>query len=344
MINLMAQKRPLKIGVLVVALVLVTAAAALGYQKWSSRLPDDAVFRYGDRVVTQDELDQRVEILGALYGVQRPDGDKGDEFDRDAAKSMAVSLILDDAAEDHDIVISDHAAQTQLDNLVDDQLVGGRPAFVDWLKEVGISEQDVLDEIKRQMATSRLVEETVGDVPAVTEDDVRAAYEEHKDRMATPEARHLLNIVVETKAEAQRVARLARAGRDFADLAATWSRDGSTRQSGGDLGFVTADQLESAFRQAAFGTRQGQVFGPVETRYGWNVGKVVAVQASQPLSLAKVHDELKAELVNRARLEVWRDHLGQLLEDADVEYADDYRPEDPTAPPADLTSSESPAN
>jgi len=344
MMNRLKEMGRAKAGAATVCGVAVLAAiGVLGYRVVSDPLPDDAVLRYGDTVVTQDDLQDRVEILGALYGVQRPDDDaEGKQFDKDAAKSMAVSLILEKAVADHDIEVPDRKAQDELDKLIDDQLVGGRQAFVDWLAQAGISEQDVLDEIKRQLGTSMLVERVVEDVPEVTAEDVRAAYDEHRDRMVTPEARQLLNIVVKTRSDAQRVVQEARSGADFADLAATWSLDGSTRTKGGDLGLVTADQLEPAYAEAAFHALRGSVFGPVHTQYGWNVGKVAAVQPSQPLSFAKVEKVLAQELRNKARLDVWRDYLGDLLKKADVEYADDYRPDDPTAPPSDLPETAAP--
>jgi len=340
--NRLKEMGRVKAGAAVCGVAVLAAVGVLGYRAVSDPLPDDAALRYGDTVVTEDELQERVEILGALYGVQRPEGAEGKEFDRDAAKSMAVSLILESDIADHDIDVPERKAQDELDRLIEDQLVGGRQSFVDWLAEAGISEQDVLDEIERQLGTSMLVEQVVEDVPEVTEEEIRAAYDEHRDRMVTPEARQLLNIVVETERDAQRVVRAARSGADFADLAATWSRDGSTRRQGGDLGLVTADQLEPAYADAAFAALRGAVFGPVQTQYGWNVGKVVDVQPSQPLSFEDVRKVLAEELRNKARLDVWRDYLGDLLTDADVEYDDDYRPDDPTAPPSDLPETAAP--
>lgn len=307
-------------------------------------LPDDAAFRYGDRVVTTDQLDDRVEVLGALYGVQRPEDDaKGDDFDRDAAKSMVVSLVLADAAAERDIVISDKEAQTELDKLVDQQLTGGRDAFVDFLSTSGISERDVLDEIRAQLATSRLVAEVTADVPDATKAEARATYDEHADEMVTPEGRRLVNVVVETRADADRVARLARRSGRLGLLAATWSLDGSTRDSGGQLGLVTRDQLEDAYADAAFGAVKGAVFGPVRTSHGWNVGQVTEVVAARPVGYADVEDELVQRLTAEDRLEVWRDFLAEQLADADVEYADAYLPDDPDAPPAEVTPSGTPS-
>ncbi|MFA6300683.1 MAG: SurA N-terminal domain-containing protein, partial [Nocardioides sp.] len=178
---------------------VIGSASGIAYARLTD-LPDDAAFRYQGRVVTERLLDDRVQVLSALYGVQRPSSGKdAEEFDRDAAKSMAVSLVLENAATERDIVISDKTAQDQLDKLIDAQLTGGREAFVEFLSSQGISEQDVLDEIKRQMATSKLVEKVTTDVPTVADDEVRAAYQDHRDRMVTPEARLLLNIVVASR-------------------------------------------------------------------------------------------------------------------------------------------------
>lgn len=323
----------------VVAVALAGGGAAVVVTR-ADALPDDAAFRYGDRVVTADELEDRVEVLGALYGVQRPEDDgKGGDFDRDAAKSMVVSLVLADAAADRDIVISDKEAQTELDKLVDQQLTGGRDAFVDFLSTSGISERDVLDEIRAQLATSRLVAEVTADVPEVTRDVARETYDEHEDEMVTPEGRRLVNIVVETRADADRVARLARRTGKLGPLAAAWSLDGSTRDSGGRLGLVTRDQLEEVYADAAFGAATGAIFGPVKTSHGWNVGQVTEIVAARPVSYADVQDELVQRLTAEDRLEVWRDFLAEQLKDADVEYADGYLPDDPDAPPADVTPS-----
>lgn len=326
-------------GVLAVALAGGGIAVAVAR---GDALPDDAAFRYGDRVVTTDQLDDRLEVLEALYGVQRPDDSaKGDDFDRDAAKSMVVSLVLADAAAERDIVISDKEAQTELDKLIDQQLTGGRDAFVEFLSTSGISERDVLDEIRAQLATSRLVEEVTADVPDATGDEARATYAEHEDEMVTPEGRNLVNVVVETRADADRVARLARQSGQLGPLARAWSLDGSTRDSGGQLGVVTRDQLEEDYAAAAFGAAKGDVFGPVRTSHGWNVGQVTQVVAARPVSYADVEDELVQRLTAEDRLEVWRDFLARELRDADVEYADRYLPDDPDAPPADVTPSES---
>ncbi|MFI5627009.1 peptidyl-prolyl cis-trans isomerase [Nocardioides sp. NPDC051685] len=334
------RRRAIAVGLVLLAI----AGVAVGVVVHSRQLPDDAAFRFGDQIVTRDELDDRVEVLEALYGVRRPEGGRSvDRFDRDAAKSMAVSLVLASEAAERDIVVSDKEAQTELDKLIEQQLTGGRDAFVDFLSTAGISEKDVLDEIRAQVATSRLITDVTADVRPATSEEAQRTYDEHRTEMVTPEGRSLINVVVETQADADKVASAARRTGRLDQLAATWSLDGSTRNDGGRLGVVTAQQLEKGYADAAFAAPKGEVFGPVQTTYGWNVGQVVNIVSSKPVGFDDVRKEIEERLTAEKKLKVWRDYLKKALKNAEVEYADDLRPANPTAPPEDAVGSAEPS-
>lgn len=336
-LSLTPASAPLRRAVGLVALVVL---ALSGWYVVSARtdLPDNAVLRYDGHTVTKSDLTSRVQVLTALYGVQPPtSGPKVDEFNRQAAKSFGVGLILAKEADRRKIVIADKQASDQLDSLIANQLQGGRDAFVQFLATSGISEADVLDEIKRQLATARIVEQVTADLPGVTDEQVSAFYAQNQSKMVTDSTRTLSNIVVADRAQANRIAVLARKkGADFGALAKTYSADGSTKNKGGKLGAVTQAQLDAAFGKVAFAATQGTIFGPVQTQYGWNVGRVDAITGSKQLALTDVRSALKTELENKARLDRWRSFLGNLLKSADVEYADNYLPDDPKAAPDDL--------
>ncbi|WP_067430599.1 peptidylprolyl isomerase [Nocardioides jensenii] len=321
---------------LLVVVAVVAAAGVAGYRMFTG-LPDDAALKYHDDVITTSELDDRVDVLTALYGIQKPAGDKEkDKFERDVAKAVAVSLILDDAAKDRDIVISDKSARDTLASMVDNQLANSQKDFTALLAKFGIGEDDVLDEVKRQQAIALLFREvTKSDLDKLTADDVRAYYDQDPSRFATPEQRHLRNIVVATKRDANAVVAALRRGDDFRAVARTVSRDDATRDNGGDLGTVAQAELDPTFAEKAFAAKPGTVFGPVKTAYGWNVGQVVKVVPARQRPFAKIKDQVADTLRSERALEVWRDWLGDEIKDADVEYADDYRPEHPDEPPAD---------
>lgn len=322
------------VGVVLVGVVVLGGVAAFVVDKVTG-LPDGAVLRVGDTVVSQQEFDHRVRLLRALYGVQPPEDAAGaDRFRREAAKSIAVSAIIARAAADRRIVGAERNARTALDRLIEAQFPAGRDAFIETLGSIGASEREVLDELSRQMASGRLFDEITKDVPPVNDADVRKAYQDRKREMVTAERRGLRNIVVRTREDAKKIFDEARGGADFASLAARRSLDQSSKAKGGDLGILTADQLDAAYAKAAFAATQGEVFGPVQTQHGWNVGKLESVRAGDPLELSQVAGQLKEELTSIRRVEAWRTWFGNELKSTDVDYADEYRPADPEAPPS----------
>jgi peptidyl-prolyl cis-trans isomerase C len=119
----------------------------------------------------------------------------------------------------------------------------------------------------------------------------------------------------------------------FADAATTYSLDGATRNKGGLLGPVAADDLEKGYARAAFGAGAGELFGPVRTHYGWNVGVVDKVLEPAPATFAKVRTALRETVLAEKSLAAWRDWLAGVIADHDVTYADSYRPADPDAVP-----------
>lgn len=309
--------------------VLATSAA--------ESLPDGAVLQYRDNVVTEDQLSDRVSSLEALYGVTPPTGgDEVDEFRRAAAKSAAVGLVLEHEAGERDIVVSDKQARAELSKIISDRLGGDRDAFVRFLADAGVTEGVILEEIKRTIATNRLFEEVTADVPVVTESEARKEYDARRADMTTPEKRVLRNIVVASEEDADAVREALGSGAPFARVARVTSLDASTKDDGGRLGTVEEAGLDPAYAAVAFAAQQGAVFGPVQSQHGWNVGKVERVVPGEPLSFDQLRATLVQALTSRAQLDAWRDWLGDVLERADVEYAEEYRPADPTSAPADV--------
>lgn len=321
-----------KIGA-ALAVVALLAAGLFGW-KYATGLPDDAAFAIGDEVVTRADLDHRAQALRALYGVERPqDPGKLDAFRRDLAKSVAVSMILDQEAEQRGIVIADRKARDVLDRYIAGQFGdGGREAFVRSLANVGTSEPAVLEEIKRQLAVGRLMDEVVGQV-SVGDDALRSEFGRRKAELETPERRVVRNIVVGARQEALDVLRALRSGAAIEQLAAQRSLDASTRNSGGSLGEMRRDQLEPGVSDAVFAAAEGAYYGPVQGRFGWNVGRVDRVLAVEPARFDAVKHPLRETLIGEETLRRWRDWLGEVIRAADVEYAPEYRPKDPDSPP-----------
>lgn len=325
------------VAVLLLALFCGSGAKLVSYNM--NALPADAVFRTSNATMTKQQLQQRVNLMEFVYGLQPPkDPGQMDGFNRSVAKAMAVSDIVDDAARSQGIVVADKAASDQLDKMIKENGIPDRATFIQQLGARGISEQGVLDEIKRQQANARLFGNVTKSVKPATDADAHRYYDQHRKDMVSPEQRDVMNIVVPSPEEAQQAAQQANSGGDFGQIAKQTSIDGSTKDHGGSLGLVQADQLDPAYAKVAFGAPRGAVFGPVHTSQGWNVGKVNDVRPSAPLSFEQVKDPIKTKLDNDAKLGSWNQFLSERIKDADVVYAPEYQPPNPDASPANANT------
>jgi len=291
-------------------------------------LPADAAFRVGDTVVTEDEYQQKADVLEALYGIKPPDSETAnDEYRRQTARAIVLGMVFEQAGRARGIVISEEAARDHLAKSIEQGFPNGRQGFAELLGNAGASEADVLTAIKLQMTVGRLFHDVTADpLPKITEAMLREYYQRHTDQFTRPETRRVRNIVVASREDAEKVLGGVRSGMDMAELARTYSLDASSRDSGGDLGFVSREQLEPGYADATFSASPGKPFGPVKTTSGWNVGEVVGIRPGERLSFEDVEDKVRAEVLRQRAFERWREWVAERLRTADVDYADEYRP------------------
>lgn len=323
-----------------VAAAIVVVALVGGGAWWMSRgLPESVAARVGETEISTSEVRQRMTALEALYGVQVPsEAEKREDFWRDATQSIVMAQVIADVADKEGVSVNKGEVDRSLETFVSSVFGKGEQGwsgFTKALGNVGTSEGEVREEIRRQLELNALFARVTDDVAAPTNDEVESAYAERRCSLQVAQGRRISNIVVPTKGEAQRVLQRLRSGTSFATLAAESSIDGSTRDKGGDLGVVRADELTDGYGKAAFGARRGETFGPVRSDHGWNVGLVTGVEPAHVPALNEVREDLRMTLFTEAQSKVWRSWLRDRIEGADVKYNDDYRPDDPLALPND---------
>jgi peptidyl-prolyl cis-trans isomerase D len=154
------------------------------------------------------------------------------------------------------------------------------------------------------------IELALADVAAtveLTEEDLRAAYEEERERFETAEERRASHILIEVadgdeaaaSAAAEGVATRLRNGEDFAAVAAEVSADAGTKAQGGDLGWIGRGMLVGPFEDALFAMQVGDLSPPVRTEFGFHIIRLDELRAGELQSFEVVRDELAAETRTR---------------------------------------------
>jgi len=87
---------------------------------------------------------------------------------------------------------------------------------------------------------------------------------------------------------------LIQGGQDFAEIAKAYSRDDDSRAQGGELGWFAMQQMPEGFAEAVSGwTTAGEVRGPVKSRFGVHILKLLEYQPGKVLSLEEDFDRIK---------------------------------------------------
>lgn len=156
----------------------------------------------------------------------------------------------------------------------------------------------------------RLDPAVMGSPSSITDEELRAAYDERLARYTEEEKIHARHILIRVpanapesevkKAEEQIKALEARirGGEDFAEVAKS-GQDGTAEQ-GGDLGWFNAGQMVPEFSKAAFALKDGEVSAPVRTQFGFHLIKKEGHQDAVVHSFDEVKDSLRADLATEA--------------------------------------------
>jgi len=130
---------------------------------------------------------------------------------------------------------------------------------------------------------------------AVSDKDIKKFYDENLKPQNEVHARHIL---VETDAQAKEVIAKLKGGADFAQLAKEVSKDPGS--DGGDLGYITKDQVVSEFGEAAFKLDKGKISEPVKSQFGWHIIRVEDKRERTPPPFDAVKDRIKVVLMQKA--------------------------------------------
>lgn len=126
----------------------------------------------------------------------------------------------------------------------------------------------------------------------VTDEKLRAKYQEFVKSFPEEQQIRARHILVETEVEARTIIGELKNGGNFEALAKSKSK-GPSSARGGDLGYFGRQQMVKPFSDAAFALKKGEVTeAPVKTQFGWHIIKVESRRKALPPSFEKKRAEL----------------------------------------------------
>jgi peptidyl-prolyl cis-trans isomerase D len=163
-----------------------------------------------------------------------------------------------------------------------------------------------------------------GGRPQVTDAEMQAYYNQHKDQYTVKEqvkVRHILIQVPQgasaavdaaAKAKAEDILKQIRGGADFATLARKYSDDPGSKDQGGELGYIQHGATVPEFDRTAFSLKPGQVSDVIKTQFGYHILQVEDKQEAHVKSFAEVKDEIEP-LLEQQKVGQTEQNLAQQL-------------------------------
>ncbi len=266
-----------------------------------ARLVDRIVAVVGKQVITYSELNEAVagaERQLRRQGTQVPDQEI---LQRQMLERMILERAQLQLARDSGIRVD----ELQLDRAVQRIAEDNRMTLADFrsvLERDGIPFQLWREDLRDQILLSRLREREVEDKIHIGESEIDAFLEENKGQSSARNAYNLSHILVRlpdqatperiqaARDKAEKARAEARAGGDFARLAASYS-DASDALQGGAMGWRTEERMPELFAAALKGLKPGDVSEVLRSSAGFHVIKLVdqrGASADAPVTQTRI--------------------------------------------------------
>lgn len=205
--------------------------------------------------------------------------------------TLITNKIVELEAKKQDIAVSDEDIQAEYDELVESY--GGEDSIKEVLEANGLTEDAVKENIRIYQLTKSVIATSI----EITDEEVEQYFEDNKENYEQEEQVVASHILLEDEATAKEVLAKVKAGEDFAELAKEYSIDTATNEDGGDLGYISRNQMDEAFEEAAFALKKDAVSEIVQTSEGYHIIKVTAKVPAEEAVFEDVKDEVYATVL-----------------------------------------------
>jgi peptidyl-prolyl cis-trans isomerase C len=131
----------------------------------------------------------------------------------------------------------------------------------------------------------------------VTDDAIKARYEQKLKDNPPPEEVRAAHILVKTEDEAKAIIEQLKGGADFAALANEKSTDKGSGANGGELGWFAKEVMVKEFADAAFAMKVDEVSqAPVKSQFGYHIIKLEERRTQPAPTLDSQKEQIRAEL------------------------------------------------
>jgi parvulin-like peptidyl-prolyl isomerase len=219
--------------------------------------------------------------------------------------------------------IPDYVIDDRIQEVIREEFGGDRAAFVRTLQAQGYTLTRFKDIEKEKIIVQAMRQAKVTDNFVVSPRQIQAFYEKNRAAYSTPEQVKLRMIVLredttddlgasDKKQIAEEIRAKLAGGAEFDRMAQMYSEDESTRDMGGDWGWIERQTLNEQLTKAAFSLKSGQTSPVLKIDDSYYILFVEARKEAAVKPISEVRAEIEAVLMQQERMKAqqrWLDTL-----------------------------------
>jgi parvulin-like peptidyl-prolyl isomerase len=286
-----------------------------------------AALRARNRGVTENDLKNDAELKKALA-----------EITPGIVVQAVDELLMLQRAKEMNLKLTDERFNEVVGRIRKENKLEDDAAFQSALKQEGMSLDELRQQIERDMLINQVTQQDVMQKIAVTEDETKKYYEEHKAEFTTPANVTLREILVsvpdrgangqagvnvgqdeEAKAKAEAIRERALKGEDFAKIASAES-DAASKANGGLIGPINKTELSPGVQKLLDGLKVGGITEPVRIAKGWQLIKLESSTATVVLPFEQAREQVTNKVFLSKRGAEMEKYVKRMREQAIIEW------------------------
>jgi parvulin-like peptidyl-prolyl isomerase len=322
----------MKISRLAILLCALVSLALAGCGGGDDEVPTDAVAVVDGQQIAKTDYNALISQAKKSYKNQKRDFPKAGSQEFQTLKNQAVQFLVqreqfEQEAENLDVDVTEKQVDARLAQIQKQYFGGDKKKYEKQLKEQGLTDKQVRNDIRAQIVSERIFAKVTKDVK-VTDKQITDYYDKNKAQYSQPESRDVRHILVKTKVKADALYAQLKAGADFAALAKKNSEDTGSKANGGKL-TISKGQTVAPFDQTAFLLKKNAISKPVKTEFGYHIIQPLSdSKAAKVTPLKDVKESIGQQLGQTKKNEAmtkWVDELKKDYKDK-VSYAVGFNP------------------
>jgi peptidyl-prolyl cis-trans isomerase SurA len=283
---------------------------------------DRIVAIVNDDVITLSELEEAVSSIADQIQPAARNPEQIQEMRREVLDRMIQRKLTEQQGEALGVSVSDREVEQQIERIKESEFLT-ESALAEVLEAEGYTLEEYKKRIKHRLLGIKLINREVKSKVAITDDEIRAYYEEHKADYAGEKQYHLRTILVRMPAweeedgeptaqdKIEEIAIRLRAGAPFEEIARQYSED-VTAETGGDIGWFSIDELTEELRETVRWMEEGEISPVLQTDQGYQILKLEAIRGKAGKTLEEAKPEIQEKIYRQMveeRYEAWLEDL-----------------------------------